>query len=302
MFGFEKKLRQAFSETGIAGINREIETSRQDGAASASLWELLQRFTGAPEFLKDLERLEREIPAKGLGPVAKEFLERIGIEVVSEAPEWTRQTGAPVLFYGNHELGLEPQLLAALCARNDLSFVANHFVQNLGPGLQPHIFPVLARRYAKDSPAVLSPVEKAIMGEPTMTIEEIDKMNRDSLSGAASNISQGGAAGIFPSPGVDVSGHWYPGLGKIASDLALAHPDMADDIAVSPIYFEQPPVADLCEAVRTRYQERREPGKTYLNVKFGAIRSLREAARLGQTPEEITERLRSDYLEEFRLT
>lgn len=294
------RFHRALARGGLGEVNAEIERSKTEDVISASFWSFLQKFTGTPEFLKDIERREKEIPQKGFGQVAIEILQNIGVEVVANAPEWVQKPGTPVLFYGNHESGLEPQLLASLCTRDDLAFVANHFVAQAGPHLREHILPVLARRYATDYGSPISKIEEATIGERTMTLEEIDKLNKSSMTDAVNRISNGWAVGIFPSPGVDVTGSWYSGVGKIVHDYQQKN--AGGNLLLAPINFERPNFGDLLEAARDRYAEGVEPHKSYLEVKFGGAKSLNDLGFQNLTPEEITAKLRGDYLEEFRLT
>ena len=291
-----KGLHQTLRENGLPAVAEEIETAQSENLTDFSFWGFLRQF-GIPGLLKDVARLEKESKEKGIGAVARELLKNLGIEIQATTPDWLNQTGSPTLFYGNHQSFIEPLLVAALSHRDDLAFVGNKFTVGLGDNAQKHLLPVLAKRYASDSPAVLTPKEAAFIGERHMTREEIEAMNSESITEAARRLKTGWAVGIFPAPNdLDIEFPWFSGIGRVINHLPE---ETTNNTRLAPIRFGQISNGELAEAVRIRYKKGKEPKKRILSVEFAPTLNIAELDLQGLSDQKITEKLQADYLESF---
>lgn len=294
LFVFQRALNQGLHHAGDT-----VATAKSTNHIDASFWGFL-RFFGVPELLKDVDRFEKEMGEKGIGQVSKEILEKLGMEVSTKTPEWMKQEGVPILFYGNHKGFTEPLLIASQCTRDDIGFVGNEFARRAGPNAAKYVLPVLAKRYAKDEPVPLSSFERTFMGAVgglSMTKAEIVAMNAQSISDAVQKISDGGAMGIFPTPGLDVTYPWFSGIGKIIRALP---PAAFDAVRLAPIRCEDISFLDVARAVRTRYKKNKTPRKKSAEVLHGSLRSLKELGiTASMSDKAITKILQKDYLQKF---
>lgn len=287
-------LYDGLNKNGLVGVAESMSTLENQGSIDSSFFGFI-RSLGIGDFLKDIDRLEKEMSTRGMAEVCRELLDKMGIEVSANTPEWLSSSGAPVLFYGNHDSLIEPLLLGSLAKRDDLAFVANEVAGKVGENIAKHVLPVSHKGYASDSKKSMN-WRRLMSGDGTKTLAEIEDLNSTSLKEASTKIAGGWAVGIFPIPLFGKGKEWYSGIGKIVAGL---DPVAIHNTQLAPVRFENIGKVDLLQAVRTHYQKGEQPKKVQLKVDFAPTRSVDDFNLAGLSEKEIAETLRADYSKAF---
>ncbi len=217
---------QALSEEGSSGL--------------ASTYEMLMR--GPIRFRAALRAIESVFPLKRVVSMGAEFDARIARDGLSEASRWLlTESGipwkaefpeigrellesGPLVIYGNHPSLATPFILAAVLEHPRLGYISSAYVSNLLPAMVPHLFAVelIRHQQVRNRPGsgVAHLVAHSLLADiyERPSREVARAANREVISNAAKHVTQGGALVIYPAGG-GKDRLWYPGIGRLCSDL-----------------------------------------------------------------------------------
>jgi len=301
-----KEQFELLDKEGLKGFNEAVKESR---GLDKIIWDILQRSLGVRTLIKYLTDVTSDPENKDVHTIAQDFLHLLGVEINSEElPAWMSETGKPVLFYSNHDVKIEPIILTALFEREDFAFLglANNMATKLQDIFRDHIIPVMPRKYAVDSPRTVSFVERLLMTNHEVTLAEAAEINDRSLQESAQRLLEGEAVGIFPAGSRSEQDEWFPGIGKIITevkDLKEKNPTINEskDILLAPINFSGFSGLQLLKALRSTYSKYRFPTQKQVDIQFGKPLSLNEMTELGNDSKRLTSLLQSHYLTQFLL-
>lgn len=217
---------QALSEEGASGL--------------ASTYESLAR--GPMRFRAALRAIEWVFPLGRVVSMGAEFDARIGRDGLCEASRWLLsesripwkaefpETGrdllesGPLVIYGNHPSLATPFILAAVLEHPRLGYISSAYVTRLLPAMVPHLFAVelIRHQQVRNRPGsgaahlVAHALLADIYERPSREVARA--ANREVIGNAARHVSQGGALVIYPAGG-GKDRLWYPGIGRLCSDL-----------------------------------------------------------------------------------
>lgn len=235
---------QTLRDQKMAGLIEKIERKREKNLKVKFFHYLDQKCIGVLNSMKYFSALEKNLPNEGLQSIAQSYLNRIRIRYLLEKdlPQFTFENNRPVLFVGmNHEAIIEPLIMAAILKRQDWQLVGFKAFQVMGDHLAKFILPVLTKRHAVDYKNNLkksiqdffNPLSRLYQAEK-LTIQEIEKMNKNSIAAASQNLVKGKAVIVFPGGAGKTNFSWKGGIGEIISQIPPSH---AEKINVLPVHF-----------------------------------------------------------------
>lgn len=287
------EFHHAFENGGIKGINEYIEDKSAISRKAFSMWELVQWASGLPEFSKDLQKMEERLGKDGIGPVVRELMDKLGIEIkANKKPDWLSTPGSSILLYSNH-VRIEPFLLGTLIDRDDVAFVGGRMVQRAGSNIEPHVLPVVPKKFAKGTGDRHTAIEKGVFGADDLDVDEAVRLNQASMQEAGNRLANGWLVGIFPSATDSIEGRWRKGLGEI-----IKNTPSDKGVRLAPTHFGEVGGVELLRRVRQVYAKGKKPKRLEVKVDFGKELDLNEVPR-DLSPGDVSEFLRQDYLKKF---
>ncbi|MBN1858049.1 hypothetical protein JW848_02450 [Candidatus Bipolaricaulota bacterium] len=217
---------QALSEEGSSGL--------------ASTYEMLTR--GPMRFRAALRAIECVFPLQRVVSMGAEFDARIARDGLCEASRWLLTDSGipwkaefpevgrellesgPLVIYGNHPSLATPFILAAVLEHPRLGYISSAYVSKLLPAMVPHLFAVelIRHQQVRNRPGsgaahlVAHSLLADIYERPSREIARA--ANRQVITNAAKHVTQGGALVIYPAGG-GKDRLWYPGIGRLCSEL-----------------------------------------------------------------------------------
>ncbi len=217
---------QALSEEGSAGL-----ASVYDSVAQGPM-----RFRAAVRAIEWVFPLKRvvtmgaefnaRIARNGLSEASRWLLADSGVPWKAEFPESGRDLldSGPLVIYGNHPSLATPFILAAVLEHPRLGYISSAYVNKLLPAMVPHLFAVelIRHQQVRNRPGsgaahlIAHMLLADIYERPSREVARA--ANREVISNAAKHVTQGGALVIYPAGG-GKDRLWYPGIGRLCSDL-----------------------------------------------------------------------------------
>jgi len=296
------RIPELFFTEGLSAVNRTISEKMNSPQVLKSFgWKMLQGMTGLPNLGVAIEEAERKIPDTGFGPTVRSLLESVNISVKidnsEDRPEWTRQEGAGVLFYGNHQEIFEPLFLISLMDRDDISFMCASFIPHFGDNLKEHALTVLARRFTSDYRYRMNFIEKFFLPDPGITSEEAIEHNEKSIREAAIRLMNGNAVGVYPSASKNtINTRWFNGIGRILEQIPN---EIQPGVLLVPVHTLPVPVFKILRNIQKRYAGGKPPENIEVSLSLGEPVSIAALSIEGKSAEEITTLLQKRYVVEF---
>lgn len=251
--------------------------------------------------------LEGRIASDGLARASRWLLDE-GLHWESHVPAETQGvlSSEPVIIYGNHPTFLTPFLVSAHVERADYRIVAASFLERFLPAFGRYAISVelplnqWGRQLWQGGLRRLVVAYWATRLRPLPPRPTARERNKAAIEGATAHVREGGALLIAPAGWSRSDRRWYPGLGRIVRGLAGEPPGR-------PVYlvaYREEGTSDrlvrrLLEGAPTRGLPREKARWAVARIRFGLPTPLAEVATGREPLEDLVERLRRAYGEQF---
>jgi len=225
---------------GVAGLVEFLD-STDFGFFTKFMLAFDRRFIGVTQLARDWVGIESRLAEVSVPFVARDFSDYLGMDLfINRLPPAFSQEHQPAILMGiNHESIIEPVFLVSVLDRPDVRFLGMKVFQYLGPYVKELILPVLPSRIATDYQGdlrtrmgtALKPIYQVYKLDKRSS-KEIKELNQQSISQAIEHIRSGGILELYPTGGRSIEKGWYPGIGRILSELPA---DVLSSTAIFPV-------------------------------------------------------------------
>jgi len=225
---------------GLAGLIKELNQKSKKNRLLKRILEFDRKHFVVIKILKDLAKLEREIPSYGIKNQASKFVNKLKITpaVYSDITNKNFQNQKGILIYGiNHSAFIEPIILFSLLNQKRIKLIIFRMYYFIGKNFRKYTLPVATRNYSKEKnfslKAKLDPSQRFRKFE-ALSDSQIIKINEKSLKDAAEVLAKGGIVIIFPGGGGSELKKWGFGISKIIMQIKK---EKRGEVSLLPVYF-----------------------------------------------------------------
>jgi len=217
---------QALSEEGSAGLASVYDSVAQGPMRFRAALRAIEWVFPLKRVVSMGAEFDARIARDGLCEASRWLLADSGVPWKAEFPESGRDLleAGPLVIYGNHPSLATPFILAAVLEHPRLGYISSAYVSKLLPAMVPHLFAVelIRHQQVRNRPGsgaahlMAHMLLADIYERPSRDVARA--ANREVISNAAKHVTQGGALVIYPAGG-GKDRLWYPGIGRLCSDL-----------------------------------------------------------------------------------
>ncbi len=166
--------------------------------------------------VKILKKFEKNIKAMNWHAANRQFINDLGIYISPALKNFPQKGG--VLVFANHPTGLDPYILSATIARDDVYILSDVYQTKKGENIASHLIPVYYSGWSESlNRSGISFFGYLMMRVITGTVKKntARQNNLAAIDTAAGHIAKGHVVIIFPSGGERSNRTWRKGIGEV---------------------------------------------------------------------------------------
>jgi len=271
-------LETAYRDGGVPALHKEHLALTSKSRSYRIVLKLVDLVFPVSVAFELAGRFDEQVKEYGLHEAANALLNSPAIpwETVLPKHGWHKVMTSPTVIYCNHPSLITPFFMAAALDRPDLKMIGAGYVQELGPHMAAHMFPFQrARRtsMAGDSGIATTAVASWLLDflYPYHELNAARAHNRRMLVAAARYVQGGGAVLIAPQGGHGDDQKWFPGIGRLISELGRG--SGAGTVQLVPARIENSSntrIRHLVSRNRSSRQQSKRPTDPPIRVVFAA--------------------------------